>query len=147
MPNLKELGDDWFELYAALPETIQWGIQEGKFQASYTALRKWGRLAVRHRKAICQLMMQGECSTLTDAIQRYSFSSQQARMQHRMRQTKKRGEAPEHVWNATPPAWSGDLEGFFIPPDYPEREMVDDVEITPIPRKNKRWMINKSEMQ
>lgn len=130
---------NYIELFAMLPFRVRSWVAKGRVRVTYSALRRWSYLTKRQRQRVCTVTKQcGDMDVALETVTRVKGIEKLARLQRKLAIS---GKVPEYVVNSTPPAWSTDLEPFFLPPDRPERNMGQDHQLArPIGRKLKRYV-------
>lgn len=139
--KFKALVGNYVELFYRLPPAVIRGVEDGVMRCSLTALNKWAQMPKRQRCKVTAELFQKRCTTLDVALELAKERSFTDQLRERQRLASHRGSPTRFMLNHTPLAYSGDLESFFIPPDYPERMIVEDrpISVESIKLKEKPW--------
>ena len=130
--------EDYVKLFAMLPYRVRSWVQTGRLRVSYSALRRWSRLTTRQRHKVVVATKRIGC--MDEALRVVERTTGAEKIAARQRLLAKDGKVPWYLLNNTPPAWSSDLEAFFIPPDKPDRDLNLEIRfVKPIGRTLKRY--------
>ena len=136
--------EDYVALFAELAFRVRSWVEKGRIRVSYSALRRWSRMTSRQKHKVIVATKRLGC--MDEALRVVERTTGAQLLAARQRRLAKAGTVPWYLLNNTPPAWSSDLEAFFIPPDKPDRELNLEIRfVKPIGRTLKRYASDQKE--